>query len=77
MNGIMSSIGYILCFVTCKIYPSMVIHFGLDNVWLICSLFCLLIILFAIFVMPETKGKTLEEILSYFEAHDIKNKNVP
>ncbi|VVC29772.1 Major facilitator superfamily domain,Major facilitator, sugar transporter-like [Cinara cedri] len=78
MNGLASSFGYVICFFVCKIYPYMIKYFGVEIVWSIFALFCLLTVLFAIFIMPETKGKSLEEILSYFESHkDIKNKNVP
>ncbi|XP_022175971.1 facilitated trehalose transporter Tret1-like [Myzus persicae] len=67
MNGYVQTFGYILWFLVVKMYPSLVLQFGIICVWSIFTIFCGLNILFAIFVMPETKGKSLDEILSYFE----------
>lgn len=79
MNGVMQSCGYILLFVAVKLYPSLVLNYGMENVWTIFAVFCILNILFSIFIMPETKGKSLEEVLSYFESpkKNIKNNITP
>lgn len=78
MNGVVQTCGYLLWFAVCKMYPSLVLHFGVEIVWSIFAIFCVLNVLFAIFIMPETKGKSLEEVLLYFESHEkIKKKSVP
>ncbi|XP_003245538.1 facilitated trehalose transporter Tret1-like [Acyrthosiphon pisum] len=75
MNGFIQTFGYILWFLVVKMYPSLVLQFGITCIWSIFTLFCSLNILFAIFIMPETKGKSLDEILSYFES-EKKTKNL-
>jgi len=75
MNGYVQTFGYILWFLVVKMYPSLVLQFGIICIWLIFTIFCGLNILFAIFIMPETKGKSLDEILSYFES-EKKTKNL-
>lgn len=76
MNGIVLMCGYFLWFAICKIYPSLVLHFGVETVWSVFAVFCLLNVLFAIYIMPETKGKSLDEVLMYFESRKEK-KSVP
>jgi len=78
MNGVVQTCGYVLWFVICKIYPSLISNLGLEIVWSIFAFFCILSVLFAIFIMPETKGKTLDEVLLYFEPKkEIKKINIP
>lgn len=73
MNGVMQSCGYLLLFVALKLYPSLVLNYGMENVWTMYAVFCLLNVLFSIFVMPETNGKSLDEVQSYFESAKRKN----
>lgn len=68
MSGVVNIVGYELMFLTTKIYPKMVLTFGIENVWLIYAVFCMLGGLFGAFIMPETKGKSLNEILYSFES---------
>ncbi|XP_025191046.1 facilitated trehalose transporter Tret1-like isoform X2 [Melanaphis sacchari] len=78
MNGLVQTCGYVMWFIICKIYPSMVSHFGVEIVWSIFAFFCILNMLFAIFIMPETKGKSLDEVLLYFEPKkQIEKTNIP
>ncbi|XP_022169564.1 facilitated trehalose transporter Tret1-like [Myzus persicae] len=67
MNGVVQTCGYIMWFMICKVYPSLISNLGVEIVWSIFAFFCILNVLFAIFIMPETKGKTLDEVLLYFE----------
>lgn len=77
MNGFCQAFGYIIWFLICKIYPLIILKYGADIVWSVLAGFCVLNILFAIFIMPETRGKTVDEILSYFETNKkIKNPNM-
>uniref|UniRef100_A0A2S2NTN1 Facilitated trehalose transporter Tret1 n=1 Tax=Schizaphis graminum TaxID=13262 RepID=A0A2S2NTN1_SCHGA len=78
MNGVVQTCGYVMWFMICKIYPSMILNLGLEIVWSIFAFFCLLNVLFAIFIMPETKGKTLDEVLLYFEPQkQVEKFNIP
>lgn len=71
MNGIVQTIGYLIMFTIIKIYPMMVNSFGIQDVWFLFTIICLLSGLFCLFILPETKGIPLDVILSYFET---KNK---
>lgn len=78
MNGVVQTFGYVMWFMICKIYPSMISNLGVETVWSIFAFFCILNVLFAIFIMPETKGKTLAEVLLYFEPQkQVKKINFP
>ncbi|MGF1744205.1 sugar porter family MFS transporter [Vibrio minamisatsumaniensis] len=55
------------------LYLGQTISFGFTFV--LCAVFCLVYFAIAKFIMPETKGKTLEEIECYFnERYDAKNR---
>lgn len=78
MNGIVQTFGYLFWFMVCKLYPLMILEYGAEIVWSVFAFSCLLNVLFAIFIMPETKGKTLDEILSYFDSSKtIEKLNTP
>ncbi|XP_015373989.1 PREDICTED: facilitated trehalose transporter Tret1-like isoform X2 [Diuraphis noxia] len=74
MNGYVQTFGYILWFLVVKMYPLLVLQFGIICIWSIFTIFCGLNVLFAIFIMPETKGKSLDEILSNFESENKRTK---
>ncbi|XP_050432883.1 facilitated trehalose transporter Tret1-like [Adelges cooleyi] len=67
MSGLLYSVGYELMFVAIKIYPAMVSALGIEWVWTIFNGFCITIVLFGAFVLPETTGKSLDQILEKFE----------
>lgn len=74
----MQTCGFLLWFSVCKIYPWLVSILGIEITWSIFSIFCILNVFYSIFIMPETQGKTLDEILSYFESpKTIKKINNP
>ncbi|XP_050526696.1 facilitated trehalose transporter Tret1-like isoform X2 [Daktulosphaira vitifoliae] len=72
MTGVMHSLGYELVFLATKVYPFLVLTLGIKLVWTIFAGFCLLSALYGAFILPETKGKSLDEILKKFKS---KNKN--
>lgn len=74
MSGIVQSAGYVFWFAICKIYPLAILHYGTEIVWSVFTMFCVLNMLFALFIMPETKGKSLDEISLYFESREKSNK---
>lgn len=67
MNGAVQTWAYFIMFLVIKMYPLMVSSFGVEIVWSLFAACCVVNILFGIYVMPETKGKTLDQILSSFE----------
>ncbi|XP_050542462.1 facilitated trehalose transporter Tret1-like isoform X2 [Daktulosphaira vitifoliae] len=75
MTGILYSVGYELMFLGIKIYPTMVHSLGAKTVWTIYGSFCFSTILFGAFIMPETTGKTLDEIQENFDRHPKKKQN--
>jgi MFS family permease len=64
---------YSMSFVTIKLYPGMVEHLGNICVFAMYGCVSLCGILFVYFILPETKGKSLEEIEDYFRGSK-KNK---
>lgn len=66
MNGAVQTWGYFIMFLVIKIYPSMVLNFGIEIVLSIFAVICLVNALFGVFIMPETLDKTLDDILLYF-----------
>lgn len=77
MNGVMYSCGYELMFGAVKVYPMLVKTFGIQAVWTVCACTCFVTSLFGAFVLPETTGKTLNEIIDGFRsASDKARKNI-
>ncbi|XP_025408098.1 facilitated trehalose transporter Tret1-like [Sipha flava] len=68
MCAVVNIFGYLVVFITCKIYPAMSSTFGVLNIWSIFGGFCIITALFGQFVMPETKGKSLDDIIKSFES---------
>ncbi|XP_025408087.1 facilitated trehalose transporter Tret1-like [Sipha flava] len=66
MNGAVQTWGYFIMFLIIKLYPSMVLKFGIEMSLSLFATICLINSLFGVFIMPETKGKSLDDILSYF-----------
>lgn len=46
-----------------KCYPLLIAVFGMDGCFYMCATVCFFGAFYAIQIMPETKGKTLQEIL--------------
>lgn len=68
MNGVLHSCGYELMFSAIKVYPWLVGTFGIRAVWTTCAGFCFATALFGVYLLPETTGKTLDEITDGFRA---------
>nr|BAH72303.1 ACYPI008900 [Acyrthosiphon pisum] len=75
MTGIVQVCGYELMFLVIKVYPTFVSKFGVECAWTIFTIFCFASALYGAFIMPETKGKSLNEILSSFESRKKSTKN--
>lgn len=66
LAGLTIFAGYTMSFVIIKVYPSMVSAMGNENVFLFFGAISVVGIGFVYFFLPETKGRTLEEIEAYF-----------
>ncbi|XP_053693390.1 facilitated trehalose transporter Tret1-2 homolog isoform X2 [Sabethes cyaneus] len=64
--GLTIFVGYTMSFIIIKVYPSMVHILGSENVFLFFGIISVIGIGFVYFFLPETKGRTLDEIESYF-----------
>ncbi|XP_050526675.1 probable metabolite transport protein CsbC isoform X2 [Daktulosphaira vitifoliae] len=73
INAAVQSVKYELLFVAIKIYPMMVSNVGIKTVWTFYTTVCLLAAFYGWIFMPETTGKTLNEITASF---DPKKKTV-
>lgn len=73
MNGVVQTCGYMFMFAVIKIYPMMVSILGILEIWTIFTIMCMISVFFCSFILPETKGVTLDVILTYFEPQK-KNK---
>lgn len=76
MNGIVQMFGYGMMFLVIKIYPSTISKYGIEDVWTVFACFCVISALFGAYIMPETKGKSLNEILISFEPKKKSTTNI-
>ena len=65
-SGICTFINWLFVFLVTKNFPSMIDAFTEQGTFWFFAGFCLLSFIFVYFYVPETKGKTLEEIEHYF-----------
>uniref|UniRef100_A0A182NAM7 Major facilitator superfamily (MFS) profile domain-containing protein n=1 Tax=Anopheles dirus TaxID=7168 RepID=A0A182NAM7_9DIPT len=68
-SGLTIFFGYTMSFIILKVYPSMVETIGNSNVFIFFGCLSVLGIVFVYFFLPETKGRTLEEIENYFRGN--------
>lgn len=61
------TIGYMFSFVSIKTFPNIFMYFGNLYVFIMYAVVAFIGIIFATFILPETKGKTLQEIESLFK----------
>lgn len=66
-SGLCAGLGQIVGFVSNKTYLYMIFAFTLPGVFLFNSIICFLGTIVLYFVLPETEGKSLDEILSHFK----------
>ncbi|XP_049535263.1 uncharacterized protein LOC125950919 [Anopheles darlingi] len=65
-SGVTVFFTYLMSFFTIKLYPTMVELVGSSNVFIFFGLMSLLGVLYVHYFVPETKGKSLQEIEDYF-----------
>lgn len=66
-SGLVICATYTICFICVKLYPEMVTELGSFNVCLLYGVASLLSIFYVHFILPETKGKSLQEIEDMFK----------
>lgn len=66
-SGFLIAIAYIHMFVTVKLFIVVLDNIGIVSVFLIFSVCSFLLVIFVYFKIPETLGKTLQEIENYFK----------
>lgn len=67
MSGVVNAVSYSILFGMVKLYPAMMIVMGNDMVFLFYGCVSLGSVIFCFFCLPETKGKTLEEVSAIFK----------
>lgn len=66
-TGVTLCLAYLMSFVNIKTFSTVFEYFGNVTVFSFYAFVTLAGLLFAIFILPETKGKTLQEIEQYFK----------
>ncbi|XP_055546945.1 facilitated trehalose transporter Tret1-2 homolog [Wyeomyia smithii] len=74
--GLTIFVGYTMSFIIIKVYPSMVHVLGSENVFLFFGIISVIGIGFVYFFLPETKGRTLDEIETYFRGKQSKDGEI-
>lgn len=64
--GISTCLGFTFSFIVAKIYPDIQLGLGVEGIFLFFGTMALLGTIFVIIFLPETRGKTFEEILKEF-----------
>lgn len=70
MNGVVQTVASVIIFSVTKIYPMTVNNLGIEVVWSFFAFVCVLSAFYGKFILPETKGKSLDEIIMSFESHN-------
>lgn len=74
MNGLYGAVGYMYSTAMLKAYPHFLTYFGIKFTLWVFAGFSFLAASFGIFVLPETKGKTLNEVQEkYFRRNKQQN----
>ena len=72
--GIATCLGFTFSFIAAKIYPFIQLELGVEGVFFFFGSMALLGTMFVIYFLPETRGKTFEEILHEFSGPKNRTK---
>ncbi|XP_044733949.1 solute carrier family 2, facilitated glucose transporter member 8-like [Chrysoperla carnea] len=75
-GGLTAFMCYTFSFIVVKLYPTMLAGFGRPGLFLFYSIMSFFGTVFVIMYLPETKGKTLQEIEEHFRGNKQLNNNV-
>lgn len=70
-SGITLSAAFTMTFIVLKLYPTFVSMWGNNNLFLFFGVMSLLSVIYVYFMVPETKGKTLQEIGEIFRKKSV------
>lgn len=76
LSGVVHAVSYSIMFAMVKLYPTMMIGMGNDMVFLFYGCISSGSVIFCFFCLPETKGKTLEEVSNIFKGERKMSTNV-
>ena len=76
-GGLLGVIDGLVLFSVGKFLPSVSHAIGLGHIFLICACLCFCLILFVWFMVPETKGLSLEDVEEYYRVRCYGNKVEP
>lgn len=69
-SGLTTACMFVICFTVTKLYPTMVTHLGSSCVFAVYGCMSLLSVVFIYFLLPETNGKTLDQISDEFRKRE-------
>lgn len=76
MNGVYGALGYIYWAVMFKFFPQFLLHFGVKVVLWTFAGFAAVVVCYGIFVLPETKGISLNEVQEKYFQKKTKKEQV-
>lgn len=74
-SGITVFFTYLMSFAIIKLYPAMVSEMGSAKVFIFYGAVSLLGVLYVCYIVPETKGKSLQEIEDYFRGKSLTRRS--
>ena len=77
LGAFVSAFNLLMIFMTLKLFPAMTLSIGFHGLFWIYAIFSLIGAAFGFFCIPETKGKTLEEIEAHFSKSDLTKLDNP
>lgn len=71
--GMTVCVAYFMSFIAIKSYPTMLQHTSNDIIFLLYGVVAFLGTIFVYYILPETKGKTLQEIENLYKPEERRN----
>ncbi|XP_058447708.1 facilitated trehalose transporter Tret1-2 homolog [Malaya genurostris] len=74
-SGVSVFFTYLMSFVIIKLYPTMVANMGSANVFIFYGVISIIGVMYVYHIVPETKGKSLQEIEDYFRGKSANDRS--